>query len=782
MLTDEQKKKLKDMGYNDGQIAVYEAVRPKPQEKKQSFLKEAAKDPFRTLIVKPGARLGQALTDPTMIGRADVNTSQQDDLTSQQQLIGDRMKRAKTPEEKERLRAELSNLVGQVKVNQDRSAQTFGKMGDQDTTVDLGPMGSYDIQGQQAGVEGWKQIGGDALKTASYLYAPGAAKNVVGNGIGQGFRRGMGFGLAEGTAYGAGNAMEQGKSWGEVGQEALIGGATGMIGGGILGAAVPAVGAAYRGTRNAVDSALTGAKDLYNKSANSGFLKGVSDVASSMGEDAKRLPSRIQTNVGQVQAKKAAIEALPTQAMRNAAQDGVEMSDISRIYTMPKDQAPQLRRLWQAAAELSDGNSKADPISEVGKPIVARLREMDAQANRVGSRLSAEAKNLGPVTSNEAYPAVMKRLRSVPGLDGLTVDAKGTLNFRNTTLATGGSQSDRKAIQQIFKDAVKWGNGEGKHKLRQELFEILGGKRKSLEKMTATQERAYDAIRDALADVLETKNPAYKALNQEYAKLVGPMRDMRKMMRAGNFADEDILEMQAGLLAQRLTSLSQSNPQLRMILAAMDEAMPGGSTKVSLEAMQDFYNILNKYYDIQPRTGFEGKVTSGVERATGLGEMVTGKLKEFAGETPAVRRQALEGMLEELLGPKPGGKGMGYMNAAGAGAGIEQGDDGGMSFDPKKAAIGLAAGTVAGKVGRKGPKLHAEDMGVMEKFIDAVRIGGKKGPKTLLTDAKRIAEHYGIKGWKNATGLANKFDDRLAREGYRGTDEATGFTTKKLTD
>lgn len=76
-------------------------------------------------------------------------------------------------------------------------------------------------------------------------------------------------------------------------------------------------------------------------------------------------------------------------------------------------------------------------------------------------------------------------------------------------------------------------------------------------------------------------------------------------------------------------------------------------------------------------------------------------------------------------------------------------------------------------------KLNVEDMGVMETFIDAMRVGGKKGTKQLQTDVKRIADHYGIKGWKTGTELANKFDDVLAKQNYRGTNR-TGFTKFKV--
>lgn len=60
------------------------------------------------------------------------------------------------------------------------------------------------------------------------------------------------------------------------------------------------------------------------------------------------------------------------------------------------------------------------------------------------------------------------------------------------------------------------------------------------------------------------------------------------------------------------------------------------------------------------------------------------------------------------------------------------------------------------------PKVHMEDQQVMKNFIDAVRVN-KKIPDQLKLDATRIAKHYGFKIPVNPSGLADRFDDFLAR-------------------
>jgi hypothetical protein len=82
----------------------------------------------------------------------------------------------------------------------------------------------------------------------------------------------------------------------------------------------------------------------------------------------------------------------------------------------------------------------------------------------------------------------------------------------------------------------------------------------------------------------------------------------------------------------------------------MDKATAvAGKTRLSVETLQDFYNILEKYYDIAPKTGFQAQVRQGVEKASGIGDLAFQTVKGFAGETPIVRQKALESILEEIL-------------------------------------------------------------------------------------------------------------------------------------
>lgn len=377
---------------------------------------------------------------------------------------------------------------------------------------------------------------------------------------------------------------------------------------------------------------------------------GIKDVAVMTGEGLSRLPSRIATNVADNKATREIVESLPSKVAQNAARDGIDINDIKYLYQIPKEQKNPLRQLLKVAKDFESGVSKTNPIEVVGKPIVNRMNQLKTASENIGKKLGSVADQLGSVTTKEVYPAVLNKLKSVNGLSGLKVSKKGILDFTDTVLSTVETAADREAIQNIFMSAIKSGTGKQKHLLRQELFEILGGKKKALTSLTATQERAYEAIRQALSDVLDTKNQTYKTLNSQYAKVARPIQEMSKLMKKVSGADEDILNMSAGLLARRLTSMSRSNPEIRSILRMMDEATKvKGKTTLNIENLQDFYNILDKYFDVSGKTGFQGQVKTGVEKASGFKDAAMQAVGQVVGKTDAVKRKAIEMALEEAL-------------------------------------------------------------------------------------------------------------------------------------
>lgn len=365
------------------------------------------------------------------------------------------------------------------------------------------------------------------------------------------------------------------------------------------------------------------------------------------------IPRRAQVNIQTAKATREAVENLPTETAKRAVRDGIDINDVRQVFkTVDPNTQQSFKQLHETVKKFEVDPSGTNPIEVVGKPIVKRLKDLDAERVRVGGELGAIADDLGTVTGAELTPTILGKLNEVSGLKGLKLADDGTLDFTDTTLATTLSKADQNAIKEIFAEAITDGTGKSKHLLRQELFEILNGKKSSLENITGTQEKAFQAVRQGLSDVLDTKNASYKATNQEYAKIVTPLGDMRKMMKnLDPDIDEDILDMSAGLLARRLTSNSITNPKIRLILRQLDDATAvKGKTTLKVEELQDFYNILERYYDIAGKTGFQAQITSGIEKAGGVTGAVAEKLRGLAGRSDAVRQKALEDLILEVYG------------------------------------------------------------------------------------------------------------------------------------
>lgn len=405
-----------------------------------------------------------------------------------------------------------------------------------------------------------------------------------------------------------------------------------------------------------VDDGLGGLTRLTEAGANkiSELTSGIRDVAKPIIEEIKTIPAKARTNVAQIRATEATLKTLP-KAGETAVRSGVDLSDVKELYKMSKTVSPQYKKLVKVTQDFASGKSKTNPFEVVGKPIVQGLKKAQSNATKIGSELSSVADNLPNFSPANLKQGVFNGLKKVRGLEGLEITPKGQLNFRNTTLATAATKADRVAIQKIFNDAVKNSSAKSKHLLRQELFEVLGGKKKAGVQLTGTQEAAYEAVRKSLADALDNISPTYKALNMKYAKAISPIQKLQKLLGSAG-ADEDILNMKAGLLARRITSFSKSNPEIRQILRDLDSSIASkGKTLLKTEQLQDFYNILDKYYDIAGKTGFQGQVETGVTKAlskTGaskLVDMVEGQVKGVIGETEIVKQKALEQILKEIL-------------------------------------------------------------------------------------------------------------------------------------
>lgn len=202
------------------------------------------KDAFSTLLVKPAVRVGQAAAAPLVQEKMDSTTNIQQQQTDELNKVIGLLKTETDPTKKAALHDMALNLVKQATANtqagQDANASDAALSGN---THILG----QDIQGQEGGAAGVKQIAGDALKSASYLAAPELSEGAVGAPTAAGkIFAGAASGSVLGAAAGAGNELENPNSTFKSVTDAT---GQGMKTGALIGAAIPGAGEAFKGVQ-----------------------------------------------------------------------------------------------------------------------------------------------------------------------------------------------------------------------------------------------------------------------------------------------------------------------------------------------------------------------------------------------------------------------------------------------------------------------------------------------------------------------------------------------------
>lgn len=183
----------------------YSQTQPQPEPEGDGVLASMVKDPLKTLLVQPALRAGQVFGAGA--------------LSFADKLSGGKLNKL------------AYERTGRT------MADTFQDTFSKPTETPFFGITADPVKGFDEG--GAKQIGGEALKTASYLYAPKGAETVLKTGrAGKILRTGLEFaktGGITGAAYGAGQAMVDDKTTPEIATEGALYGAIGAGTGGVLG-------------------------------------------------------------------------------------------------------------------------------------------------------------------------------------------------------------------------------------------------------------------------------------------------------------------------------------------------------------------------------------------------------------------------------------------------------------------------------------------------------------------------------------------------------------------
>lgn len=394
------------------------------QGQSDGFLKSLITDPLKTLVVKPGVRLGQAIGQTAL---------------------------------------ELGALTGseRLKVARDRGRELIGQ------DVRFPGAGGITVEGQKAfGEGGAKQIAGETLKSASYLYGAGEVaplKSTFGGLIKQGTR----IGTVGGGAYGAGEALTQRGGAADV----FTGGLMGGILGGAAGLAFPVAGygiskaiggARYAFTPRAqkITQAVNELEDTY-KDINRGWVQ--TRKASAKAERVTELKNKSGTTgrtPERVLSESGIIPEHEGTQFRTLAQADKLLEDTRLLREVNRD-ALKEAQLSTVPVAVNDFESKA--VSRARTPANIANGTADALENGVRSAMSAYRKNYG-----EAVP--------LQTLDDIKSGRWGQSNFSLTKedkLAGDVDYIIGKTAQEIIEETAAKAGATDVAQLNREIGDLL---------------------------------------------------------------------------------------------------------------------------------------------------------------------------------------------------------------------------------------------------------------------------------------------------------------------
>lgn len=323
---------------------------PQTQSQQDGFISSVVKDPIKQLIVRPGVRIGQA-------------------------LVG----------------------LGAEAFGSEQTKQRADQFAQADQKVHIPILGDYTIEGQKMGMSGVKQIGGDALKSASYLYTPGAASSAfkgattAGQVIKTAAIQGAKSGAMIGGMYNAGDSLQQNQSLGDTLSNTLKGALGGAVVGGATSAAVTG---AIQGFNSLKDKAAQTTIAKYDELfSNTKAGKNLLDKSSQQGKS----PSKflVEHNFI-VDVEKGKINATPT---------------IDKIQT----HAQQYDDVLDQILQVKDETLGADQIS------------LQSLGNKVKEKLASNPQNKASGYLNQQYKQVNGIINDLTSQYGDTVNLQ-TLN------------------------------------------------------------------------------------------------------------------------------------------------------------------------------------------------------------------------------------------------------------------------------------------------------------------------------------------------------------------
>ncbi len=515
--------------------------RPAAEPEQRGILQSIVKRPLERLVLEPGRRFGQA------IGAAET----------------------------------APFLSEEQKIRQQQAIE-------EDEELEIPLLGTFTLRGQKTGVEGAKQIAGEALETGAYLLPASKAASTISSPFKQAAIRGSITGGKAGTAFGAGQALQEGGGFKETLTGAAVGGGIGIGAGTVL----PLLPGALQASKGAISKTTSAVKKTAG--ATKAGVIGVSKIP-------PRVAARTAEKITKASSKLARIKAAKPH-VGEAIKQGIDDQTIEFLKTGSKTDKLQRVKMLNIAKKSVDDFTSFDSAKRLPGETILKgpIKHLMKVANDGRKATAKVMKELGKDKMNirGVYDTVIGDMRKL----GLVIRG-------DKVIATQGSKvpkSDTTFYQQIFDDLKPNRQGqvlltpERVHWLRQKWFEVA----KSDQTFTNGPTSFARHMRSVLAKTLDTasKGKYLAAQNQTREALTGLGDFVKLLGYKGSLDDLVAKDLKAGETFMRVFGSASDRPTsvLNQVYAMANKYGYKGKEDVMLQLR--FADMLENIYGAPSRS------------------------------------------------------------------------------------------------------------------------------------------------------------------------------------
>ena len=456
-------------------------------------------------------------------------------------------------------------------------------------------VGGYTIEAPKTNlVSGAKQIAGEGLEAASYLYGGGGAAKAgteaIKNTLGTAIRTGAKAGAISGAMSGGGLALEADKGVVESAGQAIKGA---VIGGGV-GAALPI--------------------------AVAGIGKGISKVVSIPGEKAAKtadevalLESRIPDASVATKSLNEAGDVVTDKAAKEVVRQGIPEADVALMKSgSVNDKRKMLDMLEKRAGQMTNKRTgiveRATDV--VGNTFLQKVaKPVDELNKRAAARLNIVAQGLAgkKVDVSPAVEALANEFDSV----GISVRKNGTLNFGKSAFEGRQLTSIQSALSDVWRRAMKaakTGDALQLHRTKMYIDNIVkyGAEGQGLSGKASSMLKSF---RHNIDGILDTNFPQYDKVNTVFKDTIEQLNAMGLAMGKRFRIGDSFADARAGVAMRKIMSNSQSRADVLKLIDGMQKVAQKYGVKLDEDVITQagFADTLEKMFGSEAPTSFLGQ-------------------------------------------------------------------------------------------------------------------------------------------------------------------------------